>query len=115
MKTIIDAIQHATTDYIPYKQDNWMWLIDPNTKKWVVSVAESGYTFYCYDFFSNLFKYLSLNCLEEEKHIKSWTKERLNVYISEHFYPDYLPHDYDWRNQFDVQEVLDKGEPVVFI
>jgi len=115
MKLVSDIIETSTTDFIPYRHRDWTWLINPETKQWIVSVADSGYTFYNYEFFSNLFKYASLNCITDKKYIRSWTEEKLKVSISKHLYPDYLPHDYDWRDQFDAKEVLDKGVPVAFI
>jgi hypothetical protein len=115
MKLVSDIIETSTTDFIPYRHRDWTWLINPKTKQWIVSVADSGYTFYNYEFFSNLFKYASLNCITDKKYIRSWTEEKLKVSISKHLYPDYLPHDYDWRDQFDAKEVLDKGVPVAFI
>lgn len=114
-KLILDIIKSSTTEFLPFRLGNWLWLINPESKKWVVSVSDSGYTFYNYEFFSNLFKYVSLNCILHRKFIKEWTQERLKVSIGKHCYPDYYPGDYDWTKDFDVQEVLDKGEPVVFI
>ena len=115
MKLVSDIIETSTTEFIPYRYKDWTWLINPETEQWVVSVADSGYTFYNYEFFHNLFKYASLNCILHKKYIRYWTEERLKVSVSKHLYPDYYPGDYDWTKDFDVQEVFDKGEPVVFI
>jgi hypothetical protein len=114
-KLVNNIIETSTTDFIPYRYRDWTWLINPETKEWVVSVADSGYTFYNYEFFSNLFKYASLNCITDKKHIRSWTEEKLKVSISKHLYPDYHPGDYDWKDQFDAKEVMDKGELVAFL
>jgi len=114
-KLVKDIIEFSTTEFIPYRHRDWTWLINPESEQWIVSVADSGYTFYNYEFFSNLFKYASLNCILDKKYIKNWTEERLKVSVSKHLYPDYHPGDYDWKDQFNPKEVLDNGEPVVFI
>lgn len=113
-KLVNNIIETSTTDFIPYRHRDWTWLINPETEQWVVSVADSGYTFYNYEFFSNLFKYVSLNCLTDKKHIREWTEKRMKVVVSEHLHPDYYPHDYDWRDQFDVKEVLENGLPHLY-
>lgn len=113
-KLVSNIIETSTTEFIPYRHKDWTWLINPETEQWVVSVADSGYTFYNYEFFSNLFKYASLNCLTDKKHIREWTEKRMKVTVSEHFHPDFYPHDYDWRDQFDVKEVLENGLPHLY-
>lgn len=115
MKLVSDIIETSTTEYHPFKYKDWTWLINPETKQWIVSVADSGYTFYNYEFFSNLFKYVSLNCITDKKYIRVWVEQRLKVSVSEHLYPEFYPHDYDWRDQFDAKEVVNYGTPVVFI
>lgn len=110
MKLISNIIETATKEFVPYRHRNWTWLINPKTEEWIVSVADSGYTFYNYDFFSNLFKYASLNCIDDSQYIKIWTMERLNVFVSEHCYADYTPGDYDWSDDFKPKEVIEQGE-----
>lgn len=112
MKLIQKIIETSTTEFIPYRHKDWTWLINPKTEEWIVCVADSGYTFYNYEFFSNLFKYASINCITDKKHIKKWVMESLKLYVSEHCYPDYFPGDYDWTDQFVVKDVLEKGELV---
>jgi hypothetical protein len=33
-------------NFLVYHYDGWYWIINPNTKEWVVNVADSGYTFF---------------------------------------------------------------------
>lgn len=114
-KLIFNIIESSTEDYILYRYRDWLWLINPKTEKWVASVSDSGYMFYNYEFFSNLFKYVSLNCMTDKKYIKSWAMKRMGVSVGEHCYVDYDPTDYDWRDQFDVKEVIERCEPITSV
>lgn len=105
------AITSHVEGFVKYKQDNWTYYILLEQKEWVVCIADSGYTFYNNEFFSNLFSYISVPRPSHKKHIKSWVKECLKVEnVDKHFYPDHLYGEYNWTDQFVVEEVLEKGE-----
>ena len=114
-KMVLNAINIATKDYQVYKHTDGLWVINPMTKDWVVNISESGYLWYNYDFFKDLFKYFSLIVPNDKKYIREWVEYKLQVKVGRFCEANYLPHEYDWRKDFSTQCVLDKGEPVVFI
>jgi hypothetical protein len=108
------AITSSVEGYLKYKLGNWTYVVLPNKKDWVVCVADSGYTFYNNDFFSNLFSYLSVSNPKRKRYIKSWAKNVMGFEnIDKHFYPDHLYGEYNWSDQFVVKDVLEKGEMIV--
>lgn len=111
-KTLVhNVITSSVEGFVKYKHDNWTYYILLEQNEWVICIAESGYAFYNNEFFTNLFSYISLPRPNHEKHIKSWVKEYLKEdKVDKHFYPDHLYGEYNWTNQFNVPEVLEKGK-----
>lgn len=110
-KLIHSAIASSVEGFLKYKHGNWIYVILPNNEDWVLCVADSGYTFYNNDYFSNLFSYLSLPRPRHKRYIKSWAKKVMGFEnIDKHFYPDHLYGEYNWTDQFVVKDVLEKGE-----
>lgn len=107
-KVIGDAVSGSEI----YRSKEHTWLIFKDKKEWVVSVSDGGYLWYNYSFFNNLFKYLSLDLMDNSVHIKNWVINYLGVKVASHYYSDYLPDEYDWRNQFNVDEVLEGNCPI---
>ena len=59
----------------------------------------------------NALNFCSLNDITDD--IRNWVVNKLGVPFSEHCHPDYIPMDYDWRDEFGEQliiDVLNKGE-----
>jgi hypothetical protein len=87
------------------------WVIHPEKNLWVIKVSSySGYTYFNYFFFYNLFFYLSLEVIENKKYISNWITNELGFFVSKHCYPDYLPGEYDWTNDFSVDGIIERGK-----
>lgn len=99
-----DVIDKYTKNFLTYYHKDWYWVIDPITKEWVVSVANTGYTFYNKHFWSNFVMFYPLGDLTGN--IKNWVVYKLGTPSSEHCYPDY-DNGYDWRDEFDEETIID--------
>ena len=98
-------------DYLVYHYDGWYWVIHPDTKEWVVNLADSGYTFFNSDFWVSFSMFYPLCDLTND--IRNWVVYKMGVPISKHCYPDYIHGNYDWRDEFSdktIDEVLSDGE-----
>lgn len=93
-----------------YESDGSIWLIFPEKKQWIVSFySETNYLWYNYDFFSNLFRYLDLELGDNNFYIRKWVEKTLGFKAGKNCHPDYLPDEYDWRKDFDVEGVINDG------
>ena len=91
--------------YSVYHYDGWYWVINPVTRKWVINVADSGYTFFNRDFW---LKFLTIcPLLDSTNGIQEWVVYKLGVPKNKHCHPDYIPMDYDWRDEFEGQKIID--------
>jgi hypothetical protein len=91
--------------YSVYHYDGWYWVINPVTRKWVINVADSGYTFFNRDFW---FRFLMIcPLLGSTNGIQEWVVYKLGVPKNKHCHPDYIPMDYDWRDEFEGQKIID--------
>ena len=100
-------------DFSVYHYREWYWIIHPESREWVVNVSDSGYTFFNRDFWLTISNFCSLNDITDD--IRNWVVNKLGVPFSEHCHPDYIPMDYDWRDEFGEQliiDVLNKGEKI---
>lgn len=109
-KLINKVLNNSIEGFVCYEYKESYWIINPITNQWVVKVAYSGYTFYNYFFFRDLFVYMSLTVPGNDKYISKWIGEELGFVVSEHCYPDYLPGAYDWTKDFEVDKVIERGE-----
>jgi hypothetical protein len=89
-----------------YRHQDHTWVIFKDKKEWAISVSDGGYLWFNYDLFNNLFKYLSLDLIDNSFYIKNWVINNLGIKVEGHCYSDYLPDEYDWRDQFNVDEVI---------
>jgi hypothetical protein len=89
-----------------YRYQGNTWVIFKDKKEWAISVSDGGYLWFNYDLFNNLFKYLSLDLIDNSFYIKNWVINNLGIKVEGHCYSDYLPDEYDWRDQFNVDEVI---------
>jgi hypothetical protein len=65
-----------------YHYKGSIWLIHPETKQWVVELTEDGTLWYNHGFFKNLYNYVSLEVIGNEKYIISFINEYLSTVIS---------------------------------
>jgi hypothetical protein len=99
------AIDTYVKDFLTYRHKDWYWVINPDTKEWLVSVGKTGYTFFNSEFWLTFSKFYPVKDLT--KTIQDWVIYKLDAPISEHCYPDYVSGDYDWRNEFDIMEITE--------
>ena len=184
MKKIIDElINHSIKGVDVYRYKDATWLILTNEKRWVVELTDNGTLWYNYNFFSDILRYVSLECGgESNDYITGWANDYffkdikksqmgipidgefavdivinegvkevqgdeeenkskvifvmnkgvkeiktdmygdafdINPYVAnviengiKNIYPDKIPHDYDWSDEFDVNKVVDGGVKV---
>jgi len=108
---INQVIDTYVKDFLTYRHKDWYWVINPDTKEWVVSVGNTGYTFFNSEFWFTFSKFYPVKDLT--KTIQDWVIYKLDTPISKHCYPDYVYGDYDWRDEFDIKEiteVINEGE-----
>ena len=99
------VIDTYTKECLTYHHEDWYWVINPNTKEWVVCVSDTGYTFFNRDYWNTLSRFYPSDDVTND--IKNWVLYKLKTPESEHCYPDYINGDYDWRDEFDPSTVLD--------
>lgn len=112
-KIVFKILDDQLNNYILFKYDGYYWVINLDTQMWVLNISNSGYVWYNYDFFHNLFKYASLNVIEDCDYIKNWINNRLKIITGMHCYPDKHPKDYDWSHDFDektIHNVIKNGK-----
>lgn len=106
-----DFIDLYLEEYSVYHYDGWYWVINPITREWVVNVSDRGYTFFNRDFWKELFKFYP--SIDSTNDILNWVVYKLKVPRGINCHPDYIPMDYDWRDEFVGQKiiyVMNKGE-----
>ena len=112
VNTIID-IYVCDEDFSTYHYKGWYWIINPVTREWIVNVSDSGYTFFNRDFWKVVSKLYPTK--DMTKDIRNWVVYKLGVPFSKHYHPDYIDGDYDWRDEFKGQliiDVINKGEKI---
>jgi hypothetical protein len=57
-----------------------------------------------------MFNYVSLNIPTDSYYIKNWVQEKFGVEIGDNVHPDIIPGDYDWRKDFNVENILSNEE-----
>jgi hypothetical protein len=61
-----------------YQHRGVLWLIFTDEKKWVLFLGEKGGTLsYNYNFFEKLFKYMSLDVVENQHYIAEWVEDTI--------------------------------------
>jgi hypothetical protein len=101
-KEIIDKYLKG---YLVYHYKGWYWVLHPETKEWIVNVADSGYTFFNRDFWYRFSLFFPVN--DSTDSIRNWVVYKLGVPSSKHCFPDYIYGDYNWRDEFDESKVDD--------
>ena len=60
-----------------YFHNGSMWLIFTERKQWIIELDENGILWYNYDFFKNLFNYVSLDVVENQHYITMWVEDTI--------------------------------------
>jgi hypothetical protein len=73
-----------------YEHEGSIWLIFTDDEKWVIKLNKKGVLWYDYNFFNSIFKYLSLDVIENQHYITEWVEDTLQngvTYTTFHFLP----------------------------
>jgi hypothetical protein len=60
-----------------YEHEGSLWLIFTDNKEWVIKLNKKGVLWYNYYFFNSIFKYLSLDVIENQHYIAEWVEDTL--------------------------------------
>ena len=60
-----------------YKHNGSTWLIFTEDRKWVIELTGEKTLWYNYNFFSNIFKVLSLDVVENQHYITKWVEQNI--------------------------------------
>jgi hypothetical protein len=60
-----------------YENKGSIWLIFTDEKKWVIELTKEGSLWYNYSFFDGIFKYLSLDVVENQHYITEWVEDTI--------------------------------------
>ena len=60
-----------------YHRVSGMWLIFTDEKKWVIELTKKGVLWYNHDFFQDMFKYISMNVIENQHYITEWVEDTI--------------------------------------
>lgn len=72
---IFDLIDDHTKGVDTYNHNGSTWLIFTDSKKWVIELTKEKTLWYNYYFFNNIFKYLSLDVVENQHYITKWVED----------------------------------------
>ena len=75
-ETIFDMINEAVEGADLYEHEGSLWLIFTD-EKWVIKLTKEGTLFYNYNFFESIFKYLSLDVVENQHYITEWVEDTI--------------------------------------
>ena len=70
-----ELIEYNCDGVDKYIHNNSTWLIFTDDKKWVIELTKDGTLWYNYNFFKDVFKYLSLDVVENQNYITKWVNE----------------------------------------
>jgi hypothetical protein len=74
---IFDMINDAVKGADLYEHEGSLWLIFTDDKEWVIKLNKNGVLWYDYDFFNIIFKYLSLDVVENQHYITEWVEDTI--------------------------------------
>jgi len=72
-----ELIEYNCDGVDKYIHNNSTWLIFTDDKKWVIELTKDGTLWYNYNFFKDVFKYLSLDVVENQNYITKWVEETI--------------------------------------
>jgi hypothetical protein len=76
-KIINRLIDDAVVDVDKYVNNNSTWLIFTESKQWVIELTKDGTLWYNYNFFKNLFVYMSMDVVENQHYITKWVEDNI--------------------------------------
>jgi hypothetical protein len=108
-KIINRLIDEAVVDVDKYVNNNSTWLIFTESKQWVIELTKDGTLWYNYNFFKNLFVYMSMDVVENQQYITKWVEDNIinGVKIN---YTDLLRKNFCVENT--LQNVVKEAKPM---
>ena len=79
-----------------------IWMIFPEEKIWVFELDNDGDLWYNYNFFDGIFKYLSLDVVENQHYITRWVEDTLKRVVK-HTTPE------SYESRVAVEDTLKRG------
>ena len=76
-KIINRLIDEAVVNVDKYVNNNSTWLIFTESKQWVIELTKEGTLWYNYNFFKNLFVYMSMDVVENQHYITKWVEDNV--------------------------------------
>jgi len=76
-KIINRLINESLVNVDRYNNNNSTWLIFTETKQWVIELTKDGTLWYNYNFFKNLFVYMSMDVVENQHYITKWVEDTI--------------------------------------
>ena len=107
-KIVKKLIDNALEGVDVYYYNGNIWFIFTETKEWVLELKKTGNLWYNYYFFNNLFSYLSMDVVENQKHITKYVEDTLQNGVKNTLSTTYLK---EWR----VEDTLQNGVKNTFV
>ena len=76
-KIINRLVDEAVVNVDKYVNNGSTWLIFTESKQWVIELTKDGTLWYNYNFFKNLFAYMSMDVVENQKYITKWVEDNI--------------------------------------
>jgi hypothetical protein len=125
-------LNRETANVDTYYNNESMWLIFTDSKKWVIELTKEGTLWYNYYFFEKSFKFFNLDVVKNQHYITEWVESIIQNGVKsaaaqsnfKHIpvesiiqngvkktYSDKIPHEYDWTDQFteEIDDVIENG------
>ena len=111
LKALYQFMNHQTKDYVWYHDtpeqrfkitSGSIWLVNPETKKWVIQLEKGGGLLWYWDFYLSFKRYFNMERSDFESFIKLWVEDVLNRGVST---TDRSPV----AKQSKVEDVLNRG------
>lgn len=126
MKDIMfDIFDENTKGAELYKYDNSLWMILPEQKEWVIEIDIDLTLWYNYRFFKKIYKYVSLDAIDNQHYITEWVEDilktgiigtvgcnQLSPFEVEDIIKTGIRHTrkYGFESRFAVEDIIKKGK-----
>lgn len=121
-KVINKIINDSLINSEIYQYNNSLWVLKPDTPRWIVEITQSNWLWFNIDHFHGLFSYLSMDINDTDTHnyILEWGNNYFFKIIGlsngdfkiNRVYPN-KGFDYNWEDQFNAVKVITNGEKYI--